>query len=61
MKPAEKLKRIKLISEKLFVEYCIMMPFETDNAASAVHKAQVFVDFFEKFEEQFLKENGVDE
>lgn len=55
MKPAEKLKRIKLISEKLYCENIDEM-FTPNHC---IELAQIFVERFEQFEDQFLKENPV--
>ena len=63
MKPAEKLKRIKLISEHLFERSKVIEKGEEKTegiAISCIRKAQVFVNAFEEFENEFLKHNGVE-
>lgn len=61
MKTTEKLKRIKLISEKLFVEYQTAEKFKQFNSGQiselAIKDAHIFVLTFEIFEESFLKEH----
>lgn len=74
MKQAEKLKRIKLISEELFVKYFIMVSEDDDSRLEFFNKptesardisnysillAKEFVNEFEKFENEFLKEHEV--
>lgn len=65
MKPAEKLKRIKLISEKMFCEFGLDVIREPDDhslmtISVCIKKAKIFVDEFEKFEGEFLKEHEVE-
>lgn len=61
MKTNEKLKRIKLLSEKLFVEYSTSSRFDdyvaTQVAELAIKDAHIFVLYFELFEDKFLVEN----
>jgi hypothetical protein len=59
MKTSEKLKRIKLISEKLFVENAHKFPqYKTEQIAQlAIKDAHIFVLTFEMFEDKFLSEN----
>lgn len=59
MSTKEKLKRIKLISEKLFVEYCANdKEYKTEQLAQlAIKDAHIFVLSFELFEDNFLDEN----
>ena len=59
MKPAEKLKRIKLISEQIFIQTSVA--FYKDiyvNPETCIQDAVNFVNEFEKFETQFLKDNS---
>lgn len=67
MSPSEKLKRIKLIGEQLYIRAVIegakqeflesaVFPLL---ASSLILRAQTFVDEFEKFENDFMKKNGV--
>lgn len=63
MKPAEKMKRIKLISEKMFAEG-VDNPQARISTIEAYSKrcitaAKIFVEEFEKFENEFLKEHEV--
>lgn len=67
MSPSEKLKRIRLIGEQLYIRAVIegaKQEFLKSEvfpllASSLILRAQTFVDEFEKFENDFLKENSV--
>lgn len=62
MKPAEKLKRIKLISEQIFIQENSRERFNhiprVALAEACITNAYNFVNVFEKFEVQFLKDNS---
>lgn len=59
MKTTEKLKRIKLIGEEIYISF--ITNYDSENkqftAKESITIAQIFVDEFEKFETEFLKEN----
>jgi hypothetical protein len=60
MKTSEKIKRIKLLSEKLYVEYTTGRLHGQDVQAIidlSILEAKIFVNSFEMFEEKFLIEN----
>ena len=61
MKVSEKLKRIKLISEKLFVEYQTAERFKEFNSGQiselSIKDAHIFMLTFELFEDKFLAEH----
>lgn len=67
MSPAEKLKRIKLISEKLYsdlvVETLKIKPITNQiclkTAEASIGAAKIFVENFVEFEDKFMKENEV--
>lgn len=67
MKQAEKLKRIKLISEELFIHEVFVRSDKSLIGSDSVKEAanvsiiiaKIFVDEFEKFENEFLKEHEV--
>ena len=54
MSPAEKLKRVKLISEKLYIENYMG---DYINPGDCIGAALKFVEEFENFEDGYLKDN----
>lgn len=62
MKPAEKLKRIKLISEQIFINGYTQIDSKVSTSIgpkTCIALAVDFINQFEKFETEFLKEHGV--